>query len=171
MGQAHQNGFLPGEGGKGAKPRLPLCCWKVHPLSFRPTTHLLPEEEQGAIDDQEGGCDEWRGEQERVLRTIDEHQRANKTYFDEGVRLLDLARQAHRLFRKQVAREKRRLLDFVLSNCVWMNGELQVNYRQPFEMLAETARLHRALSTVGASHERLSENWLPGLGSNQRPPD
>jgi site-specific DNA recombinase len=61
---------------------------------------------------------EWRDEQDRLLRTIEEHRSANKTYFDEGARLLDLARQAHRLFREQVASEKRRLLNFVLSNCI-----------------------------------------------------
>jgi hypothetical protein len=54
--------------------------------------------------------------------------------------LLDLARRAPGLFRKQVASEKRRLLNFVLSNCLWKGCELTVNYRQPFEMLAVTTR-------------------------------
>src|SRR5262249_27894196 len=114
---------------------------------------------------------EWRDEQARLSRTIEEHRSANKTYSDEGARLLDLARQAHRLFRKQVASEKRRLLNFVLSNCIWKRSELHVTYRQPFEMLAETARSHEALNAAGASAERLFENWLPGPGSNQRLPD
>jgi site-specific DNA recombinase len=114
---------------------------------------------------------EWRGEQDRLLRTIEEHRSASKTYFDEGARLLDLARQAHRLFREQIASEKRRLLNFVLSNCIWKEGKLHVNYRQPFEMLVETSRSHEALVGAGASADQLSENWLPGLGSNQRLPD
>ena len=38
--------------------------------------------------------------------------------------LLDLARNAQRLFAKQEPREKRRLLNFVLSNCTWENGEV-----------------------------------------------
>jgi site-specific DNA recombinase len=114
---------------------------------------------------------EWRDEQDRLLRTIEEHRSANKTYFDEGARLLDLARHAHRLFREQVPSEKRRLLNFVLSNCIWKDRDLRVTYRQPFEMLAITARSHETLSATGASVDRLFENWLPGLGSNQRLPD
>ena len=40
---------------------------------------------------------------------------ANKCYMDEGVRLLELARNAQSLFAKQEPREKRRLLNFLLS--------------------------------------------------------
>ena len=114
---------------------------------------------------------EWRTEQDQILRTVEEHRHANTTYLDEGVQLLDLARRAHGLFRKQVASEKRRLLNFVLSNCLWKGCELTVNYRQPFEMLAVTTRPHEALRAAGATTERVFENWLPGLVSNQRPPD
>jgi site-specific DNA recombinase len=60
---------------------------------------------------------EWRAEQHRIRQTIQTHQTANESYFDEGLRLLELARRAHMLFRQQPANEKRRLLDFVVSNC------------------------------------------------------
>src|SRR6202023_4446977 len=60
---------------------------------------------------------QWREEQNRCLREIDRHQNADKSYKDEGVQLLELARNAQRLFAMQKPREKRRLLNFVLSNC------------------------------------------------------
>jgi site-specific DNA recombinase len=41
---------------------------------------------------------EWRREQNRVLRDIQDHQAANQTYFEEGIRLLELARTAAKLF-------------------------------------------------------------------------
>jgi site-specific DNA recombinase len=44
-----------------------------------------------------------------------------------------------RLFGQQVAREKRRLANFVLSNCTWENGEVVATFREAFDMLAETA--------------------------------
>jgi site-specific DNA recombinase len=53
----------------------------------------------------------WCSEQRRLLRAIDEHQGANENYLDDGVNLLELARKAHVLFRKQEPREKRRLLN------------------------------------------------------------
>jgi len=40
----------------------------------------------------------------------------------EGVALLELARDAQRLFAKQELREKRRLLNFLLSNRIWEDG-------------------------------------------------
>jgi len=33
------------------------------------------------------------------------------------------ATRAHILFKSQEPREKRRLLDFVVSNCTWKNGQ------------------------------------------------
>jgi site-specific DNA recombinase len=58
------------------------------------------------------------------LREIERHQKADQSYMDEGVQLLELARNAKRLFGRQEAREKRRLLYFVLSNCTWEQGEV-----------------------------------------------
>ena len=49
---------------------------------------------------------------------------------------MEWAQGAAAMFEKQPAREKRRLLDFVLSNCSWKGGELTTEYRQPFDMLA-----------------------------------
>ena len=80
----------------------------------------------------------WREEQIRCLREIERHQAANKSYMDEGVRLLELARNARRLFERQEPREKRRLLNFLVSNCSWKGGELTATLRQPFDFLAET---------------------------------
>ena len=49
------------------------------------------------------------------------------------------------LLERQEPREKRRLLNFVLSNCTWENGEVVATFRQPFDMLAETALPRRTI--------------------------
>ena len=49
----------------------------------------------------------WREEQRKCLALIREHQDANQTYLDEGIRLLELAQKAGALFRKQCPAEKR----------------------------------------------------------------
>jgi hypothetical protein len=36
--------------------------------------------------------------------------------------------------------QKRRLLNFVVSNSTWANGELNANLREPFGLIAEMAR-------------------------------
>jgi hypothetical protein len=67
----------------------------------------------------------WREEQARCQREIERHRNADKSYLGEGSAPLDLARNAQRLFAKQEPREKRRLLNFLLSNCTlggWEGG-------------------------------------------------
>jgi len=50
---------------------------------------------------------------------------------DEGVQLLELARNAQRLFARQEPRQKRRLLNFVLSNCSWADGVMTATSASP----------------------------------------
>ena len=93
----------------------------------------------GAFYDRMAG--EWREEQARCLREIERHRSADRSYLDEGVRLLELARSAQRLFLQREPREKRRLLNFVVSNSTWRDGRLAVTLRQPFDLIADTTAL------------------------------
>ena len=87
------------------------------------------------------------------------------------MQLLELARKAQPLFDRQEPREKRRLLDFLLSNCTWEDGEVAATFRQPFDLLAETAVAERQKKAIRMGFNRLSENWLPEQDSNLRPID
>jgi site-specific DNA recombinase len=101
---------------------------------------------------------QWREEQNRCQREIERHQNADKSYLNEGVALLDLARNAQRLFAMQEPREKR--LNFVLSNCTWENGEVVATFREPFDMLAETnLSAGRAAANEKAKSAK-AEIWL-----------
>jgi site-specific DNA recombinase len=106
---------------------------------------------------------EWRGEQDRCLREIERRQTADQSYLKEGVRILELARNAQPLFQKQELREKRRLLNFLVSNCSWKGGELTTVLRQPFDLLAETTTI--AAQQVRDQQRNLTKNeiWLPFL--------
>ena len=92
---------------------------------------------------------EWRSEQDRLLRAVEEHQSANRTYLDEGVQLLELAGRAYELFVKQEPREQRRLLDFLLSNCTWKDNQLSVTYRQPFDLIADASKSLKRETAAG----------------------
>jgi site-specific DNA recombinase len=98
--------------------------------------------------------EEWRSEQNRCTREISWHQSADQSYLEEGVRLLDVASHAYEAFAEQQPREKRRLLNFLLSNSVWKRGELTATFRQPFDLVAETAMI--------AAHEAGSEGAKSG---------
>ncbi|MBF9021220.1 recombinase family protein [Rhodobacterales bacterium HKCCA1065] len=103
---------------------------------------------------------QWREEQRRLQRDIDRHEEAEQSYMDEGVRILELARNAQALFERQPAREKRRLLNFVLSNCTWEDGEVVATFRQPFDLLAETTAIAARSSARGGGNSSKNEIWL-----------
>ena len=111
----------------------------------------------------------WRAEQDRLLRDVETHQRANQKYIEEGVQLLHLAQRAHELFERQEAAERRRLLNFLLSNCVWKGGVLTAEYRQPFDMLALAREAGRGVEIMSGTKVSGFENWLPRKHGFQRP--
>ena len=111
---------------------------------------------------------QWREEQRRYQREIERHRNADRTYLDEGVAQLELAKDAQRLFAKQDAREKRRLLDFVLSNCQWYDGRLTATFRQPFDLLSKTIAASKSEEVPDGFFVPNSEKWLPGQDSNLR---
>ena len=69
----------------------------------------------------------------------------------------ELAHKAHALFESQPPKEKRRLLNFVLSNSTWKDGELSTTFRQPFDLIAKTT-----MAIVSSSGEK-------GLNSPEHP--
>jgi site-specific DNA recombinase len=131
---------------------------------------------------------EWRAEQSRLHQLIDDHQKAEHSYMDEGVRILELAQKAGALFDRQGDSEKRKLLNCVMERAVWKGATLTVEFRQPFDMLLDAASVAEAKQSVplnsrtrktspsnsangrkqepnGDSTGRF-ENWLPGMDSN-----
>jgi DNA invertase Pin-like site-specific DNA recombinase len=103
---------------------------------------------------------EWREEQTRCLREIERLESAEQSYLDEGVQILELARNAQRLFERQQAREKRRLLNFVLSNCSWENGKVTAIFRQPFDLLEETTAVAARQEAGNEANPAKREIWL-----------
>jgi len=78
----------------------------------------------------------------------------------EGVQLLELARNAQRLFAKQEPREKRRLLNVLLSNCTREDDEVVATFRQPFDLLAEKAALAWQAGAGETAKTAKTEIWL-----------
>jgi site-specific DNA recombinase len=103
---------------------------------------------------------EWRADQERCLRGIEQHQGADQSYLEDGVHLIELAQNAQRLFEKQDSREKRRLLNFLVSNSTWRGGELTATLRQPFDLIAETTAFDAKRKAAGDVSNDLSVIWL-----------
>jgi hypothetical protein len=65
--------------------------------------------------------------------------------------------------------EKRRLLDFVLSNSTWGNGELTVEFRQPFDLIAVGTTELKQKKAAGADSGDLHQVMYTPLVSCSRP--
>jgi DNA invertase Pin-like site-specific DNA recombinase len=87
---------------------------------------------------------EFRSEQGRIMGDIAAHEVAIAGFVDEGARIGDLAMRAAELFEAQPAAEKRKLLDYVVSECRWKGGELELTYREPFGMMVSAGAMQQA---------------------------
>lgn len=90
----------------------------------------------------------WQEEQANILATIEKHKDANTNYHAQGIHLLELAQKAYSLYLQQTPTQRRRLLNFLLSNCTLDAGNLDPTYKKPFDLMAK-------------GHSR--SDWLPSL--------
>jgi hypothetical protein len=111
----------------------------------------------------------WRVEQDKCLAEIKWHQTAEESYMSEGIALLELAGKARQLFVSRGADDKRRLLSFLLSNCVWKDGELTAEFKQPFDMLMETSGWEPPDDDPSGLEKAENGNWRRERDSNSRP--
>lgn len=111
----------------------------------------------------------WRQEQRRLQRDIERHEESEQSYMEEGLRILELARNARALFERQPAREKRRLLNFVRSDCTWEDGEVVATFRQPFDLLAKTTSSAASQTAEDQAKSAKNEIWLGRQDSNLQP--
>ena len=79
---------------------------------------------------------------------------------------MELANRAADLFAEQPASEKRRLLEFVLSNSFWAGGELTPEFRQPFDILADMATAGAQKMAAGLLTSSHHQEELPEQDSN-----
>ena len=82
---------------------------------------------------------------------------------NEGIALMELANRAADLFAEQPASEKRRLLEFVLSNSFWAGGELTPDFRQPFGMITDMATVGAQKKAAGLLSNSHHQEELPVL--------
>jgi site-specific DNA recombinase len=81
--------------------------------------------------------EQWLLEQDKLMREIARHQAADRSYLEEGARLIEIGQGARRFSLSQRPYEQRRLSNFVLSNSTRKDGELTPTFRQPFDLIAE----------------------------------
>lgn len=96
---------------------------------------------------------EWREAQVQVRSAIERHENANRLYFEEGCRILNMATRAYALWPQQAPADRRKLLNMILSNCTFDGTNLTATYAKPFCWLAEGLACTNWLPDVDSNHE------------------
>jgi len=87
--------------------------------------------------------DKWRLEQEQVRESLEKHEKADKSYYELAVGILELAQRAHTLYLAADSGDKRDLLRHLLSNCVLKDVTITPTYRKPYQLLREALETER----------------------------
>lgn len=72
---------------------------------------------------------------------IARHDRADISYYDFGLKILELAKKAKFLYEMATPQEKQELLRFLLSNSTLKDGEADLSLKQPFLAISKHAPL------------------------------
>jgi site-specific DNA recombinase len=80
---------------------------------------------------------EWEDELQTVDRERTRLQQPNPVATVNALKILELAKQAEKLYKAQIPAEQRRMLDVVLSNCTFDRGTLCPTYAKPFDLIVK----------------------------------
>ncbi len=103
----------------------------------------------------------FRSDVTDVKFSLQKLQEQNSTSIEDGSRIFELAQKAATLYSAQIPEEKRRLLNCVCSNSTWAGGELTVNFRKPFDMIAITNDEYKQKKVTNPKKSDLIEIWRP----------
>ncbi|MCD4776445.1 MAG: recombinase family protein [Candidatus Aegiribacteria sp.] len=112
-----------------------------------------------------------RNQMEDIFSAIVKHESEDPAEFERSVDLLELIRNARTTYSKRDSSEKRRLLNNLLSNCLWKGGNLSVEFRHPYDMIVDTNRVYEAKKAEGNDSNSLFELWYARQDSNLWPAD
>ena len=129
-------------------------------------TMRLDEEIEAA--DYNSRREEIQAEMTGIEKQIEAHRQASPENLENGIKLLELMQGAEMLYKNQPAQEKRKLLQFVYSNSTLHNGQVQFNFRKPFDLLVVTNAEYQKKKAASGDGSDLRPIWLPGPDSNQR---
>ena len=88
----------------------------------------------------------WREEQDRIRQRIQRHQKADENYIEQGIRLVEIAQDAHRLFQEKGQPERAALICFLLAGSELKDKTVVHAFRPPFDIiwrLAQEGRKHQ----------------------------
>ncbi len=86
----------------------------------------------------------WREEQAKVRARIERHEKADQDYIEQGIRLLEIARNAQEFYRTHRQAERTALLGFILSGSTLKDDQVVSTFKPPFDIIQRIAQEARA---------------------------
>ena len=117
----------------------------------------------------------WRTEQAQVRAKIERHKKADQNCIEQGIRLLEIARNAQEFFRTHSQAERAALLAFILPGSTLEQDRVTTAFKPPFDIIhriaQEARRTTKGTKKQAASSETTCPILLPRTDSNRRPSD
>lgn len=119
---------------------------KIQVASLRRRYEMLQTYMDKAYDDKLAGDldpevwreknEQWKRERQETKAKIDALDDAKDEYIENGVLLIELAQRSESVYKLATPEEKRQLVEIVSSNLVLKDGNIEITYRKPFDLLA-----------------------------------
>lgn len=86
---------------------------------------------------------EYKAEQDEISVQINALRQSNTEYMLEGVKLMEVANSASKLFPMMSKEEKRQLIGLVLSNPMVEDANIRYDYKKPFDMFVNVTEIKK----------------------------
>jgi DNA invertase Pin-like site-specific DNA recombinase len=91
---------------------------------------------------------EWREDQKRLQRQIEAHQEADENYIEQGIRLIEIARNAYSFYQSKDQPIRAELIRFIFPNSNLRDGKVEPVFKPPFDIIWKMAREARKYKPV-----------------------
>lgn len=97
---------------------------------------------------------EYKARQQEIISQMSRHVKADETFHLTANMVLHLARRAREIFESSEVEEKRQLLNFVFQNLKLEGEKLVVELREPFNLIADTAKCPMGWGRLDSNQRR-----------------
>jgi hypothetical protein len=122
---------------------------------------------------------QWRAEQAQIRARIERHEKADQNYIEQGIRLVEIARNASEFYRTQGQAERAALLHFLMPGSSLQGNRVVPAFKPPFDIIHRIAQGARACDSAQRALEGIKKQaegtpsacptLLPRKDSNIRP--
>jgi hypothetical protein len=87
---------------------------------------------------------QWRAEQNEIHDRIQHHQKTDENYIEQGIRLLEIARNASGFYRSRDQAERAALLRFMMAESTLQDDKVAPTLKPPFDIIHRMAQEARS---------------------------